>query len=135
MIALLHQLEEDIGLLRLEVRVTHFIDQKDVQTSQAIHQPACRAIRQRSVHFIEQILCANELATQAVLQGLQQNAAGESRFAHASRADQHEVLALGHEVEFGERADLLTIYTWLSRERKRFESPAFRQARAADAPL
>ena len=64
MIALLHQLEEDIGLLRLEVRVTHFIDQKDVQTRQTIHQPARRAIGQRSVHFIEQILRANELATQ-----------------------------------------------------------------------
>ena len=38
MVALLHQLEEDIGLLRFQIQVPKFVDQKDVQTRQAVEQ-------------------------------------------------------------------------------------------------
>jgi hypothetical protein len=42
---------------------------------------------------------------------------------------------LGDEVEFGEGADLLAIDAGLARVGKRFQRPAFRQIRPADAPL
>src|SRR5260370_20590575 len=117
MIALLHQLEKRVRLLGLEIQVAKLVDQKDIQTGQAIQQTARGAIGQRGVHLIEQILRADELATVAILQGLQYDPASQSGFAHAGRPRQHQILVLGDEVELGEGADLLAVYTMLARVR------------------
>ena len=74
-VALLHQLEKDVGLLRLQVQISKFVDQKYVQPGQAFQQLPRGTVGQRRIHLIEQILRADELAAIAVLQRLQQQAA------------------------------------------------------------
>lgn len=54
--ALFHQLEEDVGLLRLEVQVAHFIDDQDVDASEPVDELSARAVRERGVHLVEEIL-------------------------------------------------------------------------------
>ena len=69
------------------------------------------------------------------MQGLQQDPAGESGFAHAGRPHEYQILVLGDEIEFGEGADLLAVHAGLPRVGKRFQRPAFWQIRPANAPL
>src|ERR1035438_1944068 len=38
MIALLHQLEEDVGLFRLQRQISELVNQKDVEPAQAVQQ-------------------------------------------------------------------------------------------------
>jgi hypothetical protein len=67
-----------------------------------------------------QILSADELTAMAVLQSLQQEPGSQSGLAHASFADEHQVLVFSDEVEFGKGAYLFTIYSGLARPGKRF---------------
>jgi hypothetical protein len=46
--------------VRLAQRRTVFVNQKDVEAHQALQQLPCGTIRQRGIHFIEQILCLYE---------------------------------------------------------------------------
>ena len=73
-VALFHELEENVGLLGFHIDVAQLIDQKYVKADQAIEQFARGAVGERSVELIEQVLGANELTTVAVLQGFQQQA-------------------------------------------------------------
>lgn len=84
-IALFHELEERVALFRLEIQVPEFVDQQDVQPCQTVDQLPCGAVGERSVHLIEQILSANELAAQLILQSLEQEATRQSGLAHAGR--------------------------------------------------
>ena len=88
---------------------------------QPVQQLTRGTVRQRCIHFIEQILRPNELTAVSVLQSFQQKAAGQPRFAHAGGAHQHQVLVLRHEVEVGERAHLLAVHARLARPGKRFQ--------------
>ncbi len=100
-----------------------------------VDQLARGAVGQRGVHLVEQILCADELAAQPILQSLQQEAAGQSGLADAGGADEDQILVLGHEVEFGEASDLLALHAGLAAVGKGFQRPALGQIGAADAPL
>src|SRR5271169_3041011 len=71
-VALLHQLEEDVRLLRFQIQIPELVDQKDVQSRQALEQPPRGSIRQRGVHLVEQVLGLDELTTVTILQRLQQ---------------------------------------------------------------
>ena len=64
-----------LRLLRFQIQIPKFVDQKDVQPRQALEQLPRGTIRQRRIHLIEQILGLDELAAVAVLQRLQQQAA------------------------------------------------------------
>src|ERR1035437_3872247 len=75
-VPLLHQLEEDVALLRFQGQISKFVDQQYVQASEAFQELARGTVGQRRIHFIEQILRADELAAVAVLQRLQQEATG-----------------------------------------------------------
>lgn len=88
-IALLHQLEEDVALLGPEIDVPQLINQQNVKPEEAIQQLARGTIGQRSIHLIEQILCVDELAAIAILESLQQQSRCQSRFAHAGWSDQN----------------------------------------------
>src|SRR6202789_656684 len=105
-VPLLHQLEEDVRLLGSQVEVAHLVDDQYVAAPQPIEELAARAVRQGRVHLVEEVLRADEEAPMAILQRLQQEARGETRLADSRRADEDDVLGLGHEVEIGEAADL-----------------------------
>ena len=59
-IALLHQLEEDVRLLGLEIEVAHLVDHQDIETREVLEQPAGRAVGERGVHLVEEILGFDE---------------------------------------------------------------------------
>ena len=69
-IALLHQLEEDVGLLRPEVEIAHLVDQQDVDPDQAVEQLARGAVGEGGVHLVEEVLRAHEEPAVTVLQAL-----------------------------------------------------------------
>ena len=72
-VALLHQFEEDIGLFGCDVDVAQFVDEEHIESGQAVEEFTGGAICERSVHFVEQILGADELATIAILECFEQD--------------------------------------------------------------
>src|SRR3954462_5019752 len=134
-ITLLHELEEGVRLFGLEVQIPEFVDQQDVEAREMVDQLAGGAVGERSVHLVEQILRANELAAQPVLQSLEQDAAGQSGFPHAGGAGENQILVFGHEIEFGKGLDLLALYAGLTAVRESFQRPTLREIGAANAPL
>jgi len=70
----------------------------------------------------------------AVLQRLEQQPRGEAGLADAGRADEHDVLGLGDELELGERPDLTLVDAGLALERERLEGPLLGDPGALDAP-
>jgi hypothetical protein len=85
--------------------------------------------------FIEQILGPDELPAATILERLEQDALRQAAFAHAGFPDKHDILRLGDEVEFGQRADLPAIHTGLFGVRKGLESPESRETGALDPCL
>src|ERR1700730_3556763 len=86
-VPLLHQFEEDVALLGLQGQISKFVDQKHVQAGKAFQELPCGTVGQRRIHFIEQILRADELTTVAVLQRLQQQTARYSRLVDTRLSD------------------------------------------------
>src|SRR6266702_236885 len=54
-IALLHQLEEDVGLFGLQRQIAKLVDQKDIKPHQAVEQLTRGAVGKRGIHLIEQV--------------------------------------------------------------------------------
>ena len=67
MVALLHELEEDVRLLRAAVEVAEFVDVEDVKPRESVDELARGAIGEGGVHLVEEILGTDELAAVAVL--------------------------------------------------------------------
>src|SRR5438128_538736 len=86
-IALLHQLEEDVGLLWPEIDVPQLVNQQTIDFDQRVEELARRPIRQRGVEVVEEILRANEATAIPVLNRLQQQAGGNSGLTHPRLAD------------------------------------------------
>jgi hypothetical protein len=105
-VALLHELEEDVGLLGTTVHVPELVNAKDVEAGEAIDELSRGAIGEGGVHLVEEVLGPDEEATVAVLEGLEEDSRGEARFPDAGLADEDDVFGLADEVELGESADL-----------------------------
>ena len=73
-VAFLHQLEKNVGLLWFQIQISNFVNQEHVQPRQTLQQLSRRAVGQRCIHFIEQVLRLDELTPVAVFQRLQQQA-------------------------------------------------------------
>ena len=106
MVALFHELEEDVGLLGLDVQIPQLIDGKDVHIGERAQELARGAIGEGSVHIIEQILRFDKERPVAVLHRLEHQGAHQSGFTDTGLADEHDVLGLGDEAELSEDADL-----------------------------
>jgi hypothetical protein len=61
-VALFHQLEKDGRLLRVQVDLPWLVNQQQIQTGHAVEQSARRAIGERGIRFVEEILRADDLA-------------------------------------------------------------------------
>src|SRR5690606_13940702 len=134
-VAFLHQAEEDVGLLWAEIQVSHLIDEKEVYPSKPVEQLARRAVGERGVHLIEKVLCLEEQTAVAILESLEQQARGESRFSDGGGADKDDVLRASHEVETGEAADLSAGDARLALEREGLEGPLLGERSTLDAPV
>src|ERR1019366_8481575 len=134
-VTLLHQLKEDVGLLRFQIQVPKFVDQKDVEAGQTLEQLPRGPIRQRGIHFVEQILRADELAAIAILQRLQQQAATQPAFAPSGFSDQDDIFRLGDELQLRKNANLFAVHARLAGKRERLQRPALGQIGAPDTPL
>ncbi len=108
-VAFLHEPEEDVGLLGSDVQIAQLVDDQDVESGESCDEPGRGPVREGGVHLVEEVLCADELAAVAVLQGLEEQAGGEAGLAHAGLADEDDVLGPGNEVELGEGADLAAV--------------------------
>src|SRR5271155_4066420 len=113
MMALFHELEEDVGLLGFYIDVPELIDRQDIHVRQRFQQSACRSIGERGIHFIEQILSLDEEGPIAILHSFSRQTDYQPSFADAGFADEDYVLRLGDELEFGERADLAFLDAFL----------------------
>src|SRR6202040_3547908 len=100
--ALLHELEEDVGLFGFRVDISELIDQKQVYLAQGLQEPAGRALGERCVHLIEQLLRFEEECPVAVLHRLQEQATGKSGFSDAGFTDEDNILRLGDKIQGGE---------------------------------
>src|SRR6202035_543140 len=103
--------------------ISELIDQKQVYLAQGLQEPAGRAIGERGVHFIEQILRFEEERAVAVLHRLQEQATGKSGFANASFTHKNYVFSLGDKIQGREGTDLPLIDAGLDFERERLERP------------
>ena len=134
-VALLHQLEEDVGLLGAEVEVAHLVDHEEVDLHQSIDQLAGGVVGEAAVHLVEELLGLDEEAAVAGLQGPQQDRAGEAGLADAGGADEDEVLGAREEVERGELEDRGLADAGLELPRVGLERPPLGQARTVDTVL
>src|SRR5690606_521810 len=134
-ITLLHQAEEDVGLFGAQIQVPHFVDDQKVDAREAVEQFARRAIGERSVHLVEEILSLEEQSSRAVLERFEQQAGGEAGFPHAGPTDEDDVLGAGNEVEAGKLADLPARDTGLPLEGEGFDCPLLGQSGTFDAPV
>ena len=131
-VALLHELEKDVGLLRLDVQVAQLVDDQQRICGQFVDELARGAVRQGGVHLVEQVLRLDEQPPVAILEGLEQDPRGEAGLAHPGPADEHDVLGLGDELQFGEGADLALVDRGLLFVGKGLQAPGLRQAGRAD---
>jgi hypothetical protein len=122
---LFHKLEEDVGLFGFRVYVPELIDQKQVYLAQGLQKPAGRAISERGVHFIEQILRFEEERPVAVLHRLQEQTTGKSGFTDTSFTDEDNIFSLGDKFQGCEGTDLPLIDARLYFEREGLERPGF----------
>ena len=133
-VSFFEELEEDVGLLGMEVEVTELVDEQDIDADQLIEELSSGAVGEGSIHFIEEVLSPDEEAAVAVLDGLHEKPGGESGLSDSRRPDEDDVLGLWDEVELGEGAKLTTGRAGLFAERKRLESPLFGEPSASDTP-
>src|SRR4051794_33754459 len=91
-VALIHQPEERVGLLRLDRQIAELIDQQRLHAAELGHQPGGGAIGERGVEFIEQDLRIVESAAMAVEAGLTQQPQRQARFAGAGLADEQDIV-------------------------------------------
>jgi len=101
-VALLHELEEDVALLRAEVQVAHLIDDDDVETDETIEELAGAPVGEGGVHLVEEVLGLHEEAAAAVEERLEEQAGGQASLADAGGADEDDVAAPVDELERGE---------------------------------
>src|SRR2546427_156687 len=87
-VAFFHQFEKDVGLLGFEIEVPQFVNVQDVDADQRVEQATRRAIGERGVHLIEEILRTDEAPAVPVLNRLEQEPRREPRFPHARLANE-----------------------------------------------
>ena len=132
MVALFHELEEDVGLLGFDVQIPQLIDRQNVDVGERAQEPAGGAIGEGGVHLVEQILRFDKERAVAVLHGLEHERAHESGFADTGFTDEDEVLGLGDEGELSKGADLTLFDAGLDLEGEGFQGPGFGQLRALE---
>jgi len=66
-VALLHQFEEDVGLLGTQIDVSNFVNEQKIEAGQAPDELTRGVIGDRSIHLIEQILGFDEQSSIAIL--------------------------------------------------------------------
>ena len=116
----------NIGRRRL---VAHLVDDEHVHLGEPVEQSSGRAVGQRRIHLVEEILRAHEDAAVAVLQRLEQEPRGQPRLADARWPDEDDVLRLRDEFELGEGPNLPLVDAGLALEGKRLQRPLLRQTR------
>ena len=134
-VALLHQLEEDVALLGSQVQVPKLVDQQDVDAREPVEQLSRSPVGERGVHLVKQVLRFDEEATIALMQRSQQDCARQTRLADAGGADPDDIAASGDKVELGELFDDAAVGARLLGPRVGAQGPAFGQVRSADAVL
>ncbi len=108
-VAFFHQLEEDVGLLRLQVQVPHLVNDQQVDAGEAVQQLSGRPVREACVHLVEQVLRLDEQAAVPSLERLEQDPDAQAGLPDASVANQDEVAGPVHEVQPGELLDDLAL--------------------------
>lgn len=94
-----HQLEKGIGLLGPQVEIAHFVNEQYVEACQLVEELSGGAVGEGGIHVVEEILGSDEASAIAVLQGFEQKADGEPRFADTGRPDEDEVFCPRNEIE------------------------------------
>src|ERR1035438_3582469 len=120
---------------RFRFKYPNFVDQKDVQTGQALEQLPRGTIRQRGVHLVEQVLGLDELTAVTILQRLQQQTTSQSGLASSGFPDQDDIFRLGDELQLRKPANLFAVHARLAGKRERLQRPALGQVGASDTPL
>src|SRR4029450_2077514 len=134
-VAFLHQFEKDVGLLRLEIQIPKFVYRQDIQARQALEQLSRGPVRQRRIHFIEEVLGFDELAAVAVLQRLQQQTASQPSFPSSGFAHEHDIFGLGNKLQLRESAYLFAVHPALPGEGKGFQRQSLWQLGSPNAPF
>jgi hypothetical protein len=91
MVTLFHEFEEDVGLLGFYINVSEFIDAEHVHVGEHFEEPAAGAIRERGIHFIEQILGRDEQRPIAVLHRFTRQTDHQGRLADACFPDENYI--------------------------------------------
>jgi hypothetical protein len=70
-IAVLHEFEEEVALLGAEGQIAHFVNAEQRDAGEAIDELAGRAIGERGIQVVEEILGLDEQGPVAVLERLE----------------------------------------------------------------
>src|SRR5215475_4058342 len=128
-VALVDEPEERVGLLRLDVEIVDLVDDQRLQPAQPLEQPGSRAVGERGVKLIEEVLGIIEAAAVAIEAGFAQDADGNSRLAGPGFPREHDIVCPAQEVEPGQGLDLPPVDAGLRIEGEGFERPVPGQPR------
>ena len=98
-IALVHQLEEQIGLLGLQGQIRELVHEQNLESGEVPEATLGGAVGEALIELVEQVLGLDEASPSPLLEGLEEESCSDAGLAHPGVTNQNHVLALSQEVE------------------------------------